>query len=166
MQVQNNIQHTSFKAIMVPKDCQRRFMTALRQECNAEQLLRCVQVLEKEKTNANHVIVRDMGYIAGNSCNGHLKATVNNKSYWNSDSLFSFPTIPQFLEKMSKKAGKYLDKPQKLARKAQDLLNKKEMIETKAMRKEHIAKGFVTEEENRHYLLGEVYKLINYRPKN
>lgn len=165
MKIQNSTTQTNFKAINIPKESQRRFMAALREECNADQLLRCVHVLEKEKKNLNHIILRDLGYIAGQKCNGHLIGYVNKKSYCNLDNVFFTPTIPEFLEKLSKKAGKSLDKTQKIERKAQDKLNKKELLESRKIRKEHIAKGYVTEEENCNYLLGEIYKLINHLPK-
>ena len=157
---------TNFKAIMVPRSSQKRFMTALREECNSQELMHCLHTLEKEKNNLNHVIVEDLGSLAGQPCNGHLRADVNGKSYWNSSFFICPPTIPDFLASMSKKAGKNLDEPTQLRRKTLDIINKAERNEFKQNQKRWIKEGAVTEKENKHYLLGEIYKLINFRPKN
>lgn len=165
MEIRNNVNtpNTNFRAIMVPKanGCQKRFMIALREECSTEQLLKVFQTLEKEVKNKNHAILEDVGYMAGSPCNGHLWAKVNNKTYWNTDVFPFVQSIPRFMKKISNKAGKYLTKAENIERKAIDLEHKAERIRVKEQMKD----PRVTDTERRNYFLGEIYKLINYRPK-
>lgn len=157
MEIRNNTFNPNFQAITVPKKCQRRFMTALREECDADRLLKCVQIFEKELTNKNNVILKDVGYMCGGPCNGHLRAMVNGNDYWNSDTWNLLPAKPDtFLKKLSKKAGKGLTKIEKYERKALDYTHKAEQLKMKQLTKE----GKVTEAERRNYLLGRIYELI------
>lgn len=166
MEIRNNSSSQNFGAIMVPKDCQRRFMIAMREayDCskNNEGLLKCVQTFEKELSNKNHVNLRDVGYIAGSKCNGHWRAIVNGDDYWNTATFFGDPMMPhKFLAKLSKKAGKGLSKQEHLIREAQDYTNKAEIVETR----QRIKDGKLTFDEQRDYLIGRIYELINFRPK-
>lgn len=166
MEVRNNVSTQNFGAIMVPKNCQRRFMIAMREAYdgskNNEGLLKCVQTLEKELSNKNHVDLRDVGYFAGSKCNGHWRAFVNDNDYWNTDTFFSEPMMPhKFLAKLSKKAGKGMSKEEHLFRDAQDCTNKAEILRMRKLIKE----GKLTLEEQRDYLIGRIYELINFRPK-
>ena len=159
MDVRNNTFNPNFTSVIVPKASQRRFMIALREECTTDNLLRCLQTIEKEKKNPNNIVISDVGYFWGQPCCGHLCATVNGDVFYNSDCFLTFPTPAKFLDKMSKKAAKFLSKDEKVARKSQDIHNKAEIIEKQQLRQ----KGLVSEDEQRNYFLGEIYKAINMK---
>ena len=150
----NNVQATSFGAIKIPVNSQERVMSALKYECTTLDLAKCLQVLKKELKNPNHIHLRDVGYIGGMECVGHWEAFVNGNEYCNIPGLLLNYTPPKFFAKLSKLAGKYLDKPQQLERKAQDILNQKKILEFT----ERLKKG--CEEDFRDSLLAEIQKYI------
>ena len=60
----NNYNRTNFQAFIMPKESHGRFISALRRQCDNEQLLKTKQVLKKEIQNKNHIMIKDLGEIS------------------------------------------------------------------------------------------------------
>lgn len=171
MEIRNNnmssmpkMNNTNFKAMRMygtsAKDLaktQDRFMQALVDECSTVELMRVLQTFKKEAKNKVNTWFRDLGYLAGfQNVNGHLRGVVNNKEYWMADSVFTIPSIPNFLKKLSEKAGKGLSKPEVADRKALDLEHKAERIRFK----EALKSGRINEQETRDNLLDQIFEFV------
>lgn len=176
MEIRNNnmysipkIDNTNFKAMRMYgrslndlEKTQDRFMQALIDECSTVELMRVLQVFKKEAKNKVNTWFRDLGYFAGlSNVNGYLKGVVNNKEYWMSDSIFGMPSIPDFLEKLSKKAGKGLNTTAVADRKALDLEHKAERIRFK----EALKSGRIDDQEARDKLLDQIFEFVKRNPK-
>lgn len=150
-------QSPAFKRVVIPKESQKRFMRALREECSPTDLLKVLQVIEKEATNTkNNIVIRDLGYLFGMPCNGHWEATVAGNTY-NNCSSFLFPAKPpKFLKMLSDKAEKGLSKEEQLARLAKDKANEIEIAKKITRFKD----GAITEAERKSYLCGQIFDLI------
>lgn len=158
----NNYNRTNFQAFIMPKESHGRFISALRRQCDNEQLLKTKQVLKKEIQNKNHIMIKDLGEISGVPCEGHLSAVVNNKEYKNSDLLLFTPSIPLFLKKMSQFAEKGLSKAQILERKVIDAYDREDILLHRSVKK----KGLVESKDIKEFLLEEIEKLINFNPES
>lgn len=179
MQAINNYQsNTNFTGghFVVPKSCQKRFMRVLRNECNVSDLIRIRNTMENGAGDKTRIILQDLGYMAGQEVDGHLCGTINGKEYYNSWPLFAPSTwsIPRFIEKLARKGDKAeiklrtkraddiieecrivtAYKKQKAAEEAQTKLECKQA-------KNYRKRGLVSEQEQKGYLCGEIYKLIN-----
>ena len=102
MQINNVSQNPTFGAFRVStkNGSLKRIMRTMRFECNSKDLLRTLQILEKEKHNPKFdIFIEDVGYIGGNPCLGHFRGFVRGETFWNSSSIFSLPTVPEFFEK-------------------------------------------------------------------
>lgn len=179
MQINNNYQsNTNFTGghFIVPKSSQKRFMRVLRNECGVSDLIRIRNTMENGAGDKTRIILDDLGYIAGQKVDGHLRGTVNGKEYFNSWPLFAPSTwsIPRFIEKLARKGDKAEIKLRK--KDARDIIEEcriatvykaqksAEKAETKLECKRaqiHRKEGLVSEKEQKGYLLGEIYKLIN-----
>lgn len=174
MQVYNNTNPPNFTAFVIPKSSQRRFMRALRNECNTKDLIEIRNTMEQQVANPKRITLIDLGYMFGQPVDGHLFGTVNGKEYSNCSLLDLFGhSIPKLIKKLARKADDTVLKDEK--RKALSILeeckfqtcanNKRQ--ERKLAIKQEVKnalklqkQGKVTKEEQNHYLLGEIYKLI------
>lgn len=178
MQINNCQSNTNFTAFKMPQSSHKRFMRSLRNECSVSDLIRIRNTMENQVSNKNHIYLEDLGYMAGFEVDGHLMGIVKNKTYFNSNlNPFNWK-IPNFIEKLAKKANKAqlkdklrpaIDNIEECRTamthndtlKAQRKLTKTECANAKAARQ----KGIASADEQKSYLLGEIYKLIGGKRK-
>lgn len=183
MQAINNYQNnTNFTGgqFIVPKSCQKRFMRVLRNECDVSDLIRIRNTMENGVGDKTRIYLEDLGYMAGQEVDGHLRGVIGKKEYFNSWPLFapSSWSIPRFIEKLARKGDKAEIKLRKKG--AHDIIEEcriataykaqksAQQAETKLecrRAKNYRDKGLVTEQEQKGYLLGEIYKLIGGKRK-
>lgn len=178
MQVSSNYQNnTNFTGghFIVPPHCQKRFMREIRNTCSVSDLIKIRNTFKNGLGDRTKIYLEDLGYIAGHEADGHLCGTINGKEYLNSWPLWDPATwsIPKFIAKLARKGDKaeiklktkntpniiekiLTVKAYKKKKALEKILTELECTRTKNTRKE----GKVTEQEQKRYLLGEIYKLI------
>jgi len=174
MKVNNNENTPNFTAFVMQKSSQKRFMRALRDECNTRDLIEIRNTMESQIKNQKTIRLIDFGYMFGQPVNGHLSGTVNGKEYSNGFIMDFFGhSIPKLIKKLARKADDAVLKDEKRKastlleecllhtkaqnrRQEQDMATKLDIKNALKLRKQ----GKVTKEEQNHYLLGEIYKLI------
>lgn len=178
MQIGTNYQsNTNFTGghFTMPQYCQKRFMRVLRNNCNVTDLVKIRNTIADGVNDKTKIILEDLGYMAGQEVDGHLCGTINGKEYYNSWPLLAPSTwsIPKFFAKLARKADKA-----ELKLKTKNALNtidecritmdyKKEKALAKAqtkfeckMAKDNIKEGYTTEQEEKNFLLGQIYRLL------
>lgn len=144
----NNPNFTAF--VFEPKSV-KGFVKTLKQECNADQLLRVCHIIENQQGNANNILMKDCEFYGGLPCFGHFEAFVNGKSF-NNGNIFNPKSwsMRRFLSKLAKEAEK--KNPNPLSKEAQKALKLEQKAELMYQKSERL-KGRSTEEKQKAKLL-------------
>ena len=152
----NNPNFTAFK--FFDHKSARGFVKTVKQECNADQLLRICHIIENQQKNTNNIVMKDFEFYGGLPCFGHFDAFVNGKCF-NNGNIFNPRSwsIKRFLTKLAKEAEKKNPTPlDNDAKKALKLEQKAELLNQKAER----VKGRSTEDQQKAKLLHYIENVL------